>query len=115
VYGVARSTESEPRAADAQLAAALAEEEQAVLERADMILVPTASAAAHLEKRGDIQKRGGARIVDVVPPGVDVDHFDWEPAPAVEARPRVLYSGRISAGRGVRLLAAAVGLVRQKR
>ena len=112
VYEVARSTESEPRAADEQLAARLAEEEQECLERADMILVPTEGAAAHLEKRGLGPPR---RIVDVVPPGVDVDHFDWEPAPAVEARPRVLYSGRISAGRGVRLLAAAVGLVLKKR
>jgi glycosyltransferase involved in cell wall biosynthesis len=112
VYEVARSTEGEPRAADQQLAAILAEEEQACLERADLVLVPTAGAAAHLEKRG---LGAPAHLVEVVPPGVDVDHFDWEPAQNPSATPRVLFSGRIAAGRGVRLLATAVGAIKRKR
>ncbi len=112
VYEVARSTEGEPRAADAELAAALAEEEQACLERADLVLVPTAGAAEHLEKRG---LGAPAHLVEVVPPGVDVDHFDWEPSQNESDVPRVLYSGRIAAGRGVRLLATAVGIVKRKR
>jgi glycosyltransferase involved in cell wall biosynthesis len=109
VYEVARSTEGEPRAADEALAAALAAEEALCLERADLVLVPTEDARRHLAARG----LGGR--VEVVPPGVDVDHFDWEPSPPVDAVPRVLYAGQIAPGRGVRLLAEAVGLVRQKR
>jgi glycosyltransferase involved in cell wall biosynthesis len=109
VYEVARSTEGEPRAADAELAARLAEEEQSCLERAEMVLVPTARARHHLLERGVDPHR-----VFVVPPGVDVDHFDWE-----EESPggveRVLYAGQIGGGRGVRLLASAVGKVRERR
>src|SRR5579859_3160454 len=37
VYEVARSTEGEPRAADSRLAARLADEEKACLERADLV------------------------------------------------------------------------------
>lgn len=108
VYEVARSTEGEPRAADAQLAVALADEEGACLAAAARVLVPTETARGHLEQRGLGEK------VDVIPPGVDVDHFDWEPA-GREAGERVLYAGRIAAGRGVRLLVEAVGRLRQER
>jgi glycosyltransferase involved in cell wall biosynthesis len=110
VYEVARSTEGEPRAADAELAAALAAEEAMCLERADLVLVPTETARAHLKARGLGER------VEVVPPGVDVDHFDWEPPPnPAEPFARVLFAGQIAAGRGVRLLATAIGLLRQRR
>src|SRR5688572_25395200 len=72
VYEVARSTEGEPRAADAELAARLADEERRCLERADMVLVPTSRGRQHLLERGLDPQRAF-----VVPPGVDVDHFDW--------------------------------------
>jgi glycosyltransferase involved in cell wall biosynthesis len=109
VYEIARSTEGEPRAADAALSQALAAEEQLCLERADLVLVPTEAGRAHLQARGL-----GERVA-VVPPGVDVDHFDWEPAVDDDGVPRVLYAGQIAAGRGVRTLVRAVGMVRRRR
>jgi glycosyltransferase involved in cell wall biosynthesis len=109
VYEVARSTEGEPRAADAQLAAELAEEETACLKRADLVLVPTETARQHLASAGLNDK------VSVVSPGVDVDHFDWEPPQPDAQADRVLYTGRVSAGRGVRLLLEAVSLVKAQR
>lgn len=109
VYEVARSIEGEPRAADAELARKLEEEEAACLERADLTLVPTEGA------RQRLLGRVAPRLVEVVPPGVDVDHFDWEPAQGDDERARILYAGRLSAGRGVRLLASAVGKLRETR
>jgi glycosyltransferase involved in cell wall biosynthesis len=109
VYEVARSTEAEPRAADAALSQALAGEELLCLERAELVLVPTEAARASLTQRGM-----GDRV-EVVPPGVDVDHFDWEPAPPSGGVPRIVYSGRIAGGRGVRLLVRAVAQVRKRR
>jgi glycosyltransferase involved in cell wall biosynthesis len=113
VYEVARSTEGEPRAADAGLSLELAAEEQICLERADLVLVPTKSA------RDSLVARGLGRRVQVVPPGVDVDRFDWEPTLLTGATadevPRVLYSGKIAGGRGVRLLMRALGRVKQRR
>src|SRR5207302_7884545 len=107
VYEVARSTEGEPRAADAALAEQLAAEEYTCLEKADLILAPTETARAALAQRGL-----GARV-EVVPPGVDVDQFDWEPPAAVDAVPRVLYAGRIAGGRGIRTLIPALAVVRR--
>ena len=113
VYEVARSTEGEPRAADAGLALELAAEEQLCLEKADLVLVPTHSARESLVARGLGQR------VQIVPPGVDVDHFDWEPSlltgAAANEVPRVLYSGKIAGGRGVRLLMRALARVKQRR
>jgi glycosyltransferase involved in cell wall biosynthesis len=110
VYEVARSTEGEPRAADDQLARALGDEETLCLERADLVLVPTETARQHL-------LHGGAKPSRVVllPPGVDIDHFDWEPPAPPDGPERVLYAGRISAGRGVRLLLQAIEKVKQKK
>ena len=44
------------------------------------------------------------------PPGVDVDRFDWEDAPASGA-PRIVYIGSIDASRGVRVLVRAMAAV----
>jgi hypothetical protein len=52
--------------------------------------------------------------VVLMPPGVDIDHFDWEP-PQDDGTGRVLYAGRISAGRGVRLLLQAIEQVKKHR
>ena len=108
IYEVARSTEGEPRAADEQLAKALHDEEKQVLQRADLVLVPTETARQHLIKGG----REPGRVA-LLPPGVDIDHFDWEPPPTAEGAERVLYAGRISAGRGVRLLLQAIEKVKK--
>ncbi|MDB4970521.1 MAG: glycosyl transferase group 1 [Myxococcales bacterium] len=109
VYEVARSTEGEPRAADAALAHALSVEEHSCLDKADLILAPTETARAALAQRGL-----GARV-EVVPPGVDVDQFDWEPPASTDAVPRVLYAGRIAGGRGIRTLIPALAMVRRRR
>ena len=109
VYEIARSTEGEPRAANAALADALAAEEQVCVGRAALILAPTEAARAHLAARGMGDK------VEVVPPGVDVDHFDWEPSTAPDETPRVLYAGQIAGGRGVRLLLRAMAMVKRHR
>lgn len=109
VYEIARSPEGEPRAADAALSEALAAEEQMCLDRADLILAPTETARDVLTTRGL-----GARV-EVVPPGVDIDQFDWEPTPAVDRLPRVLYAGRIGGGRGLRTLLRALQIVRRRR
>jgi glycosyltransferase involved in cell wall biosynthesis len=110
VYEIARSTEGEPRAADAVVAEALAAVERQCLERADLILAPSRFAAATLSERGF-----GAKTAVVVP-GVDIDHFDWEAtAPESDGVPRVVYVGRIGAGRGIRLLLRAFAQVRARR
>jgi glycosyltransferase involved in cell wall biosynthesis len=109
VYEIARSPEGEPRAADAALSEALADEEQMCLERSDLILAPSETARDTLTTRG----LGGR--VEVVPPGVDIDQFDWEPTAPVDRIPRVLYAGRIGGGRGVRTLLRAVQMVRRRR
>ncbi|HEY7955113.1 MAG TPA: glycosyltransferase family 4 protein [Polyangia bacterium] len=117
VYEIARSTEGEPRAADAQLAAALAEEESELVARADLVLVPTETARRHLveaRQKSQRQPKPTGSIL-TLPPGVDVDHFDWEPIAEEDAAGRVLYGGRIGAGRGVRLLLSAIELLRRQR
>src|SRR5262249_29564905 len=108
VFDVALSPHSEPRAADRELAATLFQSESYCLERSDLILVPTQTARLHLERAGF----GGE--VAVVPPGVDIDHFDWEPPSLRAARPVILYAGRIAPGRRVRLLLEAVSLLMEK-
>jgi len=110
IYEVARSTEGEPRAADEQLARALSDEEAVCLRRADLVLVPTETARQHLLRGG-----GDPHRIALLPPGVDIDHFDWEPPAPVEGAERVLYAGRISAGRGVRLLLQAIEQVKRAR
>jgi len=112
VYEVARSTEGQPRAADAEVQARLADEERACLARADLILVPSETA------RQTLSQRGLGEHVAVVTPGVDIDHFDWEPPlddVPQDPVPRVLYVGRLAAGRGVRLLIRAVASLRRTR
>jgi len=109
VYEIARSPEGEPRAADEALGEALAAEEQMCLERADLILAPTETA------RDVLTTRGFGASVEVVPPGVDIDRFDWEPAAAIDRAPRILYAGRIGGGRGLRTLLRALQIVRHRR
>ena len=109
VYEIARSPEGEPRAADEALGEALAAEELMCLDRADLILAPTETARDVLTTRGL-----GARV-EVVPPGVDIDRFDWEPAASYDRSQRVLYAGRIGGGRGLRTLLRALQIVRHRR
>src|SRR5262249_34690987 len=105
VYDVALSPQGEPRAADRDLAATLFQSQSFCVERWDLILVPTEAARRHLERAGF-----GGRVA-VVPPGVDIDHFDWEHAP-IPVRPVIMYAGRIAPGRRVRLLLEAAALLK---
>jgi glycosyltransferase involved in cell wall biosynthesis len=106
VYEVARSTLADPRAADDSLANALKVEENDLLARADLVLVPSETARKYMA--------GTDRAVALTP-GVDIDRFDWEPSPPGMPADRVLYAGRISAGCGVRLLVEAAGRVKLAR
>lgn len=99
---------TEPRAADPDLARALTAEEEVCLRAADRIVVPTEVARTHLAARGFTDR------LCAIPPGVDVDHFDWQAVPP-SSRPRVLYAGYLSGGRGLRLLLEAMAIVRAQR
>ena len=71
------------------------------LREADLVLVPTAAAAKHVQTLTKPER------VALAPVGVDVDRFDWDVPPA-DGIPRVLYVGEISPGRGVRVLVRAM-------
>ncbi|MBI5479888.1 MAG: glycosyltransferase family 4 protein [Deltaproteobacteria bacterium] len=101
IFEVARSPEGEAPASDPAVTQALKRDEAFCLERADRIVVPTQAAVAYLKRRGLSRK------VALVPPGVDVDLFDWEDAPEAQP-PRILFAGRLGPARGVRLLLEAV-------
>ena len=77
------------------------------LESADLILVATEAAARSLSERG----YGGK--VAVVPPGVDVDAYDWWPAAETPVA-RLLYLGNYAADRELGILLAAVRIVASK-
>ncbi|GAB4564897.1 MAG: hypothetical protein Tsb0020_15410 [Haliangiales bacterium] len=99
VFDAARAPIAEPPIMNISVAAELARSEEACLVGADHVLVPTEIARAHVAQR---RSRG----VHVVPPGVDVDLFDWDdPAPGP---PLVVYAGAIEAGRGLRGLLRAM-------
>ena len=77
------------------------------LEEADLILVPSDAAARGLGERGYAGKTA------VIPPGVDVNTYDWWPsAPASPAR--LLYLGAFSADRDLDTLLRAVRRVRAR-
>ena len=74
---------------------------QQCLDAADLVIVPTEAEQRSLAARGLGDK------LAVVPPGVDVDAFDWKPA--VKHSPaRLLYLGSLSADRDVGTLLGAV-------
>jgi glycosyltransferase involved in cell wall biosynthesis len=75
----------------------LAEDEQLCLARADLVITHSEAAASALAGHSV------AAPVAVVPPGVDIDMFDWEPA-AAKATRRLVFVGTLAPGRGIRLL-----------
>ena len=107
VFDAARSPLAEPARVDADLSAELARDEEACLLAADAILAP------HEPGRRYLAARGRADRVYVVPPGVDVDRFDWD-SPPESGPPRILYSGALAPGCGVRILLRAMGDVARK-
>lgn len=70
---------------------------------ADLVLAPTAPARQYLASLGPSQR------VHLVPPGVDVDLFDWDAQPPGDSRPpMILYTGTVSQGRGIQVLLGAM-------
>jgi glycosyltransferase involved in cell wall biosynthesis len=102
VFDAARAPLAESPIIDMDLGAELVRAEQTCLASADLILVATEAARAVVDR--DRQEQ-----VHVVPPGVDVNLFDWdEPDPGP---PVILYAGSLEAGRGVRVLLRAMAYV----
>ncbi len=99
VFDAARGPIAEPQIS-AEVAAELARDEEACLLAADLVLAPTEPARRYIAARGRPER------VWVVPPGVDVDQFDYEQPAA--GPPRVLYLGALAPGRGLRILLRAV-------
>jgi len=83
---------------------ALISEERYCLEHADLVVAESEEAA------NSVRRAAVAAPVAVVPPGVDVDTFDWEPSVPQSMR-RVIYVGRIQPGRGMRTLLEAFALL----
>ena len=81
---------------------------QQCLEAADLILVSGDAAARALGEQGFAGKAA------VVPPGVEVDAFDWWPAAPSEVL-RLLYLGSFASARELPTLLAAIRQVRQLR
>jgi glycosyltransferase involved in cell wall biosynthesis len=102
VFDAARAPLAESPIIDMDLGAELVRAEQACLASADLILAATEAARSVVDR--DRQEH-----VHVVPPGVDVNLFDWdEPDPGP---PLILYAGSLEPGRGVRVLLRAMAYV----
>ncbi len=107
VFDATRAPIAEPRMMDLELGAEISQYEEACLADADLVLVPHKAAHKYV-----VQSHGRAERVFIVPPGVDVDQFDWDDLP--EGKPKVLYCGSIAPGRGVRVLLRAMVYVNQQ-
>lgn len=105
VYDATRAPLAEPPIMDLALSAELTRSEEACLLKADHVLVPTMLAQEHVLR---LRSKG----VHVVPPGVDIDLFDWAETPP--GPPTVLYAGAVEAGRGLRVLLRAMTLVAER-
>ncbi|WP_428264362.1 glycosyltransferase [Haliangium sp.] len=92
VFDAARAPMAEPPIMDLTVAAELARGEEGCLVGADHVLVPTEAARQHVLRR---RSKG----VHLVPPGVDVDLFDWDDMPG--GPPLVVYAGAVESGRGL--------------
>ncbi len=105
VFDAARGPSAEAPLMDLEIGSELARLERACLTGADMVLVPTESARVYASAQRP-------QRIHVVPPGVDVDLFDWDDRQS--GPPVILYAGTIEPGRGVRvLLRAMVYVTRQ--
>lgn len=101
IFDVARSPMSEAQILDVDVSASLVRDQEACVLGADIICVGTEPSRRYISARGRPDR------VHLVPPGVDVDLFDWD-EPAVDGPPQVLYLGAIAPGRGVRILLRAM-------
>jgi phosphatidylinositol alpha-mannosyltransferase len=105
VFDATRAPVAEPPLMDMSLSAELGRSEELCMAQADHVLVPSALARDHALRR---RSRG----VHIVPPGVDVDLFDWDDLPP--GPPMLLYAGAVEAGRGLRGLLRAMTTVAQR-
>lgn len=101
VFDAGRSPLAEPALMRLDLSSELERDHEACLIGADLVLAASEPARRFLAERGRPDR------VFMVPPGVDVDRFDWDYPPTTGA-PRVLMVGTIEPGRGVRVLLRAM-------
>ncbi len=100
VFDLTRSPMAEAVLTELSTAKELERAHERCIKRADLVLVPTDAARRHVGGNTELAK------IFVVPPGVNVDRFDWE-APRLGARPVILYMGSLQPGCGIRFLIAA--------
>ncbi|HEX5063976.1 MAG TPA: glycosyltransferase family 4 protein, partial [Kofleriaceae bacterium] len=103
VYDMTRSPLGETTL-DPELDAQYGRDEEACILASDLVLAPTPAAVKALQGRGKPER------VLLSPPGVDVDRFDWDEA-TKSGPPRILYTGSIDPGRGVRVLIRAMAAI----
>jgi 1,2-diacylglycerol 3-alpha-glucosyltransferase len=103
VYDLTRSPLGEG-ALPAELEAQYGRDEEACILAADVVLAPTPAAVKALQGRGKPER------VMFSPPGVDVDRFDWD-EPTKAGVPKIVYTGTIDPGRGVRVLVRAMAAI----
>lgn len=101
VFDLTRSPPRDDGPIDPALEADLHRDEEACLLGADVVLVPHEQARRHAASRGRPDR------IFLAPPGVDVDRFDWDDVPP-GGPPRILYTGALEPGRGVRVLVRAM-------
>ncbi len=100
VYEVALSSSTERGRVSQAVLDDLETDEEYCLSQADLIIVRCQSAA------DDLMAKGISAPMAVVPPGVDIDTFDWEPSVRQSSR-RIVHVGRLGPGRGIRNLLEA--------
>ncbi len=103
VYDLTRSPLGETTL-DPELDAQYGRDEEACILASDLVLAPTPAAVKALQGRGKPER------VLLSPPGVDVDRFDWDEA-TKSGPPRILYTGSVDPGRGVRVLIRAMAAI----
>lgn len=101
VFDVTRSPMAEAPLIDLELGSELGRDEEACLLAADLVLVPSENARTFVGTRPE--------RIHVVPPGVDVNLFDWDEPPP--GPPIVLCAGDMQPGRGLRVLLRAMAYV----
>jgi glycosyltransferase involved in cell wall biosynthesis len=101
VFDAARSPMAEAAIRDIEIATQLSRDEDGCLRGADLVLAPSEPAQRYFAAIVAPER------VRVVPPGVDVDAFDWA-EPRRQGPPVVLYAGSLAGGRGVRVLLRAM-------
>lgn len=106
VFDVTRSPMSLSTASDLATATELQRAHESCLRRADLVLAPTDEAQQFFAGMTDAPK------VHVVPPGVNIDRFDWD-SPTGGGRPIVLYLGKIGKDCGIQLLLRAMESVQK--